>query len=138
MATKISGSTLVKESCCNCGIEFGMPLDFYHAAKADNNKFFHCPNGHSQHYTESETTRLKRQLDEANRMTTVIASKAERLLKECNHLGVQLKSTKTRMRNLKTRIANGICPCCNRQFGNLRRHMTHQHPGYKPETSEQS
>lgn len=26
--------------------------------------------------------------------------------------------------------ACGVCPCCNRSFTNVRRHMTSQHPDY--------
>jgi hypothetical protein len=31
------------------------------------------------------------------------------------------------------RIGNGVCPCCNRSFTNLRRHMTTKHPEYPKE-----
>ena len=30
----------------------------------------------------------------------------------------------------KNRVGNGVCPCCNRTFANLMRHMHDQHPGY--------
>lgn len=32
---------------------------------------------------------------------------------------------------LKNRIAAGVCPCCQRTFVNLARHMKGQHPNYK-------
>ena len=31
---------------------------------------------------------------------------------------------------LKKRVAAGVCPCCQRSFINLRRHMTTQHADY--------
>ena len=30
-------------------------------------------------------------------------------------------------------MANGVCPCCNRSFENLRNHMHTQHPDYGQE-----
>jgi hypothetical protein len=38
-----------------------------------------------------------------------------------------VKGVKTRMAN---RIKHGVCPCCNRTFLNLQRHMTTQHPSF--------
>ncbi len=37
------------------------------------------------------------------------------------------KAAKTRIKN---RIANGVCPCCQRSFKNLHRHMQTKHPDY--------
>lgn len=37
------------------------------------------------------------------------------------------KGVVTRTRN---RIANGVCPCCDRSFTNLQRHMASKHPDY--------
>lgn len=31
---------------------------------------------------------------------------------------------------LKRRVSNGVCPCCNRSFADLHRHMTEKHPDY--------
>ena len=31
---------------------------------------------------------------------------------------------------IRQRIANGVCPCCQRSFGNVRAHMETQHPDY--------
>jgi len=41
------------------------------------------------------------------------------------------KAAKTRLKN---RVAAGVCPCCNRTFQNLARHMDHQHPDFKSES----
>lgn len=39
-------------------------------------------------------------------------------------------ATKGQLTKTKKRIANGVCPCCNRSFANLERHMAGQHPDY--------
>jgi hypothetical protein len=35
------------------------------------------------------------------------------------------------MTRIKKRVAAGVCPCCNRSFKDLARHMAGQHPDYK-------
>ncbi len=132
MATTVFGTTLVQETCCNCGIAFAVPADFFSACQADTNKWFYCPNGHKQHYSESEATRLKKQLETERASRQFYEKQQAETAKERDNLSKSLKSANTRMRNLKTRVANGVCPCCNRQFGNLHRHMAHMHPAYKP------
>ncbi len=39
--------------CCNCGIAFAVPSTWVRARRNDH-KWFHCPNGHQQHFS-SET-----------------------------------------------------------------------------------
>jgi DNA repair exonuclease SbcCD ATPase subunit len=51
-------------------------------------------------------------------------------LKDAEHSAIERRKTQTRMRNLKARIKNGICPCCKRSFVQLARHMATKHPEY--------
>lgn len=37
---------------------------------------------------------------------------------------------------IKKRVGNGVCPCCNRTFENLSRHMSCKHPEYKTESKD--
>ena len=37
---------------------------------------------------------------------------------------------------LQYRVGHGVCPCCNRTFGDLYRHMSTKHPGYAAEAAE--
>ncbi|WP_159103999.1 hypothetical protein [Rhodopseudomonas sp. B29] len=37
---------------------------------------------------------------------------------------------------IKNRVGHGVCPCCNRTFANLARHMAGEHPGYTAEAAE--
>ncbi len=34
------------------------------------------------------------------------------------------------MTKVKKRAANGVCPCCNRTFSDLARHMKAKHPDF--------
>lgn len=59
------------QTCCVCGVPFAMPADLT-TQRRDDGKSFHCPNGHSQSYTNN----LQKQLDAANK---VIAEKDAKL-----------------------------------------------------------
>ena len=37
---------------------------------------------------------------------------------------------KGQVTRIKKRVANGVCPCCNRTFKDLAAHMSTQHPDY--------
>lgn len=39
-------------------------------------------------------------------------------------------ATKGQLTKTRKRVAGGVCPCCNRSFVNLGRHMAGQHPDY--------
>ena len=124
--TFINTGTYVVETCCRCGIDFGIPEDFYVAVRDNSNKWFYCPNGHRQHYTVSRATKLQRQLDAAHN--------AERDLR--NRLETTQRSRaalKGQVTKIKRRVGKGICPCCRRNFANLKHHMENQHPDWSEE-----
>ncbi len=113
--------TMVTEICCNCGVAFGLPSDLQEQLKNDPNKYFHCPNGHSQHYAKSKEQRLREEAEKAlrlkeNEMANLASAKIQ--------LEDQLKKSEQKLK----RLTNGVCPCCNRTFSNLHNHMKKQHP----------
>ncbi len=52
--------------------------------------------------------------------------------KDAAHQRRKAAAARGQLTKTKKRIAKGICPCCNRSFVNLERHMTGQHPDYAP------
>jgi hypothetical protein len=116
---------VVLETCCNCGITFGMTQGFKNMRNEDGKSFF-CPNGHSQYYTKSIATKLK----EANSALKNAKEDAKWWQEEAEAKAKALSSTKGQLTKVKNRIAKGVCPCCNRQFLDLNRHMDNQHPEY--------
>jgi hypothetical protein len=116
---------VVLETCCGCGIPFGMTQGFMDMRRNDG-EIFYCPNGHSQHYAHSTKEKLedmKKALSNAQQDTRWWREEAESKAKS-------LSATKGQVTRIKNRIAKGICPCCNRQFLDLNRHMDNQHPEY--------
>jgi hypothetical protein len=91
----------------------------------------HCIYGHAGWFTEGETEndRIRRERDrlkqDAARLQESINYQRERA-EAAERRTVALKGVATRLKN---RAAKGVCPCCNRSFENLRRHMHTKHPG---------
>ena len=114
---------LTTTDCCVCGVVFAMPQTMYNDRKNKGGSFY-CPNGHPMHFTEPEVTKLLKKLESTQRDRDL---QHQRLLEAEKSLSAQ-KGINTK---LKKRIANGVCPCCHRQFTNLHRHMTTKHPDYE-------
>lgn len=123
MTEYIENTWLETEVCCKCGMMFAMPKD-YQRRRRDDHAVFYCPSGHSQHYTgKTEAQRLKDQLADKDRSLAWERDRANRI----KHERDQVTRAHQRMR---IRVANGVCPCCNRSFENLRNHMKSQHPEF--------
>lgn len=118
------------ETCCSCGIAFAVDAQVRAKWRTDGSSFY-CPNGHRQHYTETDIQRLKKQLERAERdkQWAQDNAKAERAARESTERRlIGQKAAKTRLRN---RIKNGVCPCCTRTFMNLQRHIATKHPEFR-------
>lgn len=113
---------LVTQECCNCHCLFAMSADLERRLRKSR-EYFYCPAGHAQHFCgESPEQKLQRALDAKARELEVQEAATARAKAERD----QVARAHTRMR---TRVMNGVCPCCNRSFTNLRRHMADMHAG---------
>lgn len=94
-----------------------MTSDLNRRFRNNPNKWFYCPNSHHQHYTKSQKDIVKDELKNkiANQGATI--AQLEDAIK---------KKDKAHRRLVK----NGVCPCCNRSFVNLKRHVQNKHPEY--------
>lgn len=129
-------TTLVAVTCATCGILYAIPEglnDAAHAWHGDRNNGWKlcCPIGHTWWYigeTEIETQRRR-----AREARDTLARERAAHDQTRSHLRGE-KIAKSRFRNerdaLKERAAAGVCPCCNRTFRQLARHMKSQHPGF--------
>lgn len=121
--------------CCSCGIEFTVPAN-WKAKRQEDGSTFWCPNGHSQAYTESTTDILRRERD---RLAQQIAYKDDEIARQksrADHLGRSRAAVRGQVTKLRNRAANGVCPCCNRSFANLRNHMKAKHPDFLEEDAD--
>lgn len=110
--------------CCSCGTVFAMQ-ESIRRRRLNDGGWFYCPNGHQQHYSKSETDRLRDKLAEQTRQATALAERAK------NAENVAAKAT-TELKRIKKRMHAGVCPCCNRTFQNLQRHMATKHKDEAP------
>lgn len=127
--------TLVTHQCGECGITFAMPQHF-RDEKRENGTPFYCPNGHPRVFTESENTRLRRQLETAQKRQGWAEAREtherdQRQAAERSNSALRGVVTRT-----KKRAAAGVCQCCNRTFQDVARHMTSQHPTFTAKALE--
>ncbi len=123
MGTTTHLITLALEECFTCGMPFGVTVETQ-AKLLKSRKVFYCPRGHAQNYigkNEEEKLREELRREKVERRAAEEIIKAERRSK---------RNIKGQLTKLKKRVANGVCPCCNRTFANLHRHISRQHPDY--------
>lgn len=122
-------TTLTTLDCGMCAIPFAIPSDLYQGATQDG-RWFWCPNGHRIHFYETENQKLQDELARAK--TGLIRERQDREAAERSNAALRGVVTRT-----KKRVGKGVCPCCNRHFANVQRHMEGQHPDYIDADPEQ-
>ena len=114
------GQEYISEECFNCGVQHAFPKVLYIAARNERGtlgKQIFCPNGHPWHYAgETEEEKQRR--------------RAERAEQEQARLAEELDAANRAIARQKKRAAAGTCPCCNRTFTNMGRHMKTKHPDF--------
>lgn len=129
-------TTLEIQTCISCGIAFAAPESFLDTLRA-NHKTFYCPNGHGQCFSgKSDAEKAQAEAEKYKRLYQQEQRYAADVLSERNAAQKQLSTTKGQMTKLKKRVAHGVCPCCNRSFVQLEKHMATKHPEYAKEESE--
>lgn len=133
---KFSGdANLTVVDCPSCHVTYAIPTSFdrsarkYNSATASNYWTIHCPFGHEWHYTGRDETQIAKR-DAERARNAAARARAERDQAQADARAQ--KAAKTRFKNdrdrERRRTAAGVCPCCNRTFKQLRRHMASQHP----------
>lgn len=116
--------------CCVCGLTFGMPASYYDERRKDHARFY-CPAGHRQFFTGlSEAERLRKELEAAQGRIATANSRVEFYRRESEMQKRSRAAAKGQLTKIKNRIAKGVCPCCNRSFEDVARHMASKHPDY--------
>lgn len=120
--------TFTTVDCYKCGVTFAMTADMDRRRRNDHEKFY-CPNGHGQAYLgKTEAQKLREELDAQTRRLENARQNVERVRHERDAVAKA-------HRKMRARVMNGVCPCCNRSFANLRQHMQGEHPEFgKPQT----
>lgn len=116
-------------ACCECGMRFSMPKSMNDWYREDARRWFYCPKGHRQHYGggESDIDAMRRERDRLKQQAARLEDErrqASELAASAMRSASAYKGAATRMKN---RAKAGVCPCCNRTFQDLARHMATKH-----------
>lgn len=123
----------VWSACYKCRSDMWIPQALHEAAMAGRGTIeFYCAYGHGQVYAvgETEADKLRRERD---RLAQQIAQRDDEIahqlkLREAAERSVS--AMRGQVTRIKNRVGNGVCPCCNRSFSDLTRHMHTKHPEY--------
>ena len=122
----IQGTDCVEHQCGTCGVWFAMPRVIYETAYQEGG-FWSCPNGHKRGWEKGQTpNRFDELRQERDRLKQRMAQKDD----EIDGLQKSVSAHKGQITKLRKRAAAGVCPCCNRSFANLARHMKTKHPDF--------
>lgn len=129
-ATLNHSTTLVVQECCNCHVLFAIPK-YWDDSLRQTHATFYCPAGHGQSYTgKTEAQKLRDRLAVTEENLRAARSSLTSTRDQLGATQRSLSGHKAAKTRIKNRIAAGVCPCCNRSFQNVARHMSGQHPDF--------
>lgn len=109
--------TMVCLHCADCNVLFAMTKNLNERLR-ESHVVFYCPMGHNNYYGgDDEKQKLQKQLQEKERQLIQAANNNLQKEQEIKRITRQLN-----------RVKKGVCPCCNRTFSDLARHMQTRHP----------
>jgi len=129
MATVLlNGERHIVNQCGTCAVWHTIPEVMYNTFRAEGG-FWSCPNGHQRGWSkgtdEIERENIRNERDrlkqDAARMADEIAAQQRRA-----------EEAERKVLQIKRRAAAGVCPCCNRTFLNIQRHMKSKHANVIP------
>jgi hypothetical protein len=128
------GFTEIK--CGQCGERWCLDTATYETLQRSS-ATFHCPWGHLRHFPqgESEMDKLRRERDRLKQDAARLEEWARLATEARDRADRQAAAARGQVTRLKNRAAAGVCPCCNRSFENLRRHMAVKHKGFALEAA---
>ena len=129
MLAKEYSVQIVWLECGECGAPIALTQTHYNMAK-EGRRNWYCPNGHCRIFVETEATKLKKQLDKEKKRREWAEAQRDRAREHAEHETRRASAYKGHLTRTKKRVGNGVCPCCNRTFTNLGRHMQSKHPEY--------
>lgn len=85
-------------------------------------------NGHSMSYAENEADRLRRERDNLKQQMARVEEERNRAYKWGEDEAAARRKAEGELKQMQKRVHAGVCPCCNRTFANVARHMQSKHP----------
>src|SRR6266576_3096835 len=117
-------------TCCRqgCGITFAVP-SWWEMKRREDHTDFCCPNGHSQRFTgKNEADKLRDELQRERQKLDQAKADADYQRNRREQAERSAAAARGQVTKIKKRVGRGVCPCCNRYFAKLDRHMQTKHP----------
>lgn len=124
--------------CYRCKCKVFLPDELYHAAKRGAGSVsFYCGYGHPMVFCvgESDLDKMRRERD---RLAQRVAERDDQITHQreiAEAAERRAAAARGQVTKIKNRVGKGVCPCCNRTFENLHRHMSTQHPTFAAEAA---
>jgi ssDNA-binding Zn-finger/Zn-ribbon topoisomerase 1 len=129
---------LVSMNCPHCGGVFAISREYREEAErlGQFKQCWSCPYcKQTRGYGSGEIQKLQAQVAQLERDKNYLRTARDNALNEAGHFRASRDALKGQLTKERRRVGNGVCPCCNRSFVNLRRHMTAKHPDHAKEGS---
>jgi hypothetical protein len=114
--------------CGTCGVWHAFPETIYEHCYREGG-FWSCPNGHRRGWDKGaekkEVDLLRQERDRLKQRQAML----EDDIAAARRLTAAAKAETTKLRK---RVGAGVCPCCNRTFQNVARHMATKHSNVVP------
>jgi hypothetical protein len=125
---KFGGSDHIIHQCGSCGVFHTIPKVMYENCFRLGG-FWCCPNGHRRGWENgAEKTEIETLRRERDRLKQNTARLEDAILAEQRRSATAEEKVKV----IQRRAVAGVCPCCNRTFSNVQRHMATKHKNVVP------
>jgi len=134
--TTLNVTTELKTMTCpHCAGVFALSQSYIDEARRKGAfaQVWACPyckeiRGYGKSSVEEEKDALNAKIAELERSKKWAEERREYAEKEATHFRKSRDGIKGALAKERKRVGNGTCPCCNRSFTNLQRHMATKHP----------
>lgn len=121
----------LERTTCWCGTPFMLPDRLLDNA-INHGHTIYCPHGHSIAWKETEADRLRRERDRLKQDAARLENEKRGAWATATAQAERAAKAERETKRLKSRASAGVCPCCNRTFSNVQRHMKTKHKNVVP------
>ena len=121
---------LATVTCGKCGGIYAIS-ERYRLHKQEHGGYWNCPYCQcGWGFGESDISKVSGRLRAAEQQVELERKRTEWARQDARITERRRRALKGQLTKVKKRVSHGACPCCNRSFENLRRHVQVKHPSY--------
>lgn len=130
---------LAQISCGCCGGTYAINERFRKKCHEDGTGWT-CPYCKTSwgYFNNNENAQLKKQLAEKEAAIARERAAHDQTKTELRETEQRRRAEKGAKTRLKRRAAHGVCPCCKRQFSELKKHIAQMHPDFIKEANDEA